>query len=160
MLSSHPDSCFPFIRTPRQLCKFWSLSTAPLGEAQPSPLSGGVAHAVGTLLPWPSDPSCCQHSRHSRALASPDLVVATKNTDDSEVGPGGLQLQVECWAQGTLSVHGEPEGPVTSAPFQTELVLTGSLAPWSEVISFSWPAHKAVLGRSQQPSTGPASPAS
>lgn len=49
----------------------------------------------------------------------------------TDVGPGSLQFQVQCWAQGDsmpmlapeliLVTHGEVEGPLTSAPFQTRI---------------------------------------
>lgn len=31
--------------------------------------------------------------------AGPGLVEAMENTEDSGMGPGGLQFQVQCWAQ-------------------------------------------------------------
>lgn len=51
--------------------------------------------------------------------------------DDSDVGSGSLQFQVQCWAQGhrvPMSAsrlihftHGKVEGPVPSAPCQTRV---------------------------------------
>lgn len=48
-----------------------------------------------------------------------------------DVGPGSLQFPVQCWAQGDsmpmsareliLVTHGEVEGSLTSAPFQTRI---------------------------------------